>query len=257
MMSTTLGALRTGFHGATYAGGFRCDRCRGEFAMNSDRVVHCGSCEVDFCDGCAAQMASNLECDSGHPLVPKYAADLAGEDPRYSSSSSSSSGGRFTCNCCGTTSTSFPVRHCSVCSFDMCPDCVRTRLGFTGGGGDGDGDGAIAHHHPPPLHMLGDVVEVPVPPAMNSEWRGIFRDAGISETSLTIEPNRSAILNAIRGMIPARSRPLLIDFLPPVEDLPMTTQEISAALRAAVGRSGPRTPRTPAGPIWDPPVHLD
>lgn len=122
MMSTTLGALRAGHQGAAYARGFACDRCHGEFAMNSERVVHCGSCEVDFCDGCTAQMAATLECDTGHPLAPKYAADLAGESAAYSAG--------YTCNTCGSTLAAFPVRHCSACSFDMCPACVGARLGY-------------------------------------------------------------------------------------------------------------------------------
>jgi hypothetical protein len=95
---------------------------------------------------------------------------------------------------------------------------------------------------------------VPEPtPEVNAEWRRILQDAGLHEGDLRNADTRRTVFSAIRDMYPLHSRPAAdaLDYLPPLEDLPLTTQEISAQLRQAVRAAAVRH-RFP-----DPEVHLD
>eukprot|EP00727_Mastigamoeba_balamuthi_P008371 m51a1_g4156 hypothetical protein (188) ;mRNA; r:256929-257954 len=105
-------------HGAPYAHGFVCDKCRRRFQAADSLSAHCAPCGYDLCIDCASSCADLLRCEGGHQL----ARVSCGDELEYSS-------GRYRCDACDTSPGPFPAWHCAACRFDLCLPCVLSLLG--------------------------------------------------------------------------------------------------------------------------------
>ena len=301
LMRTTLGQLRNGHQSDAYAPGFQCDRfvlavllllfflkenlktktnkqnnrCHVVFEGNEEVVAHCSSCEFDCCAGCSAGMAGLLECNTGHQLRAVHQQALAAESRDYA-------GGSYKCDQCEGSSGGYPVRHCSTCRYDLCPQCVQRRLGFPVTPVTPPGHpmhpvsthlagrvvpprptpfrhnmGKVAYRPPPtrpPRSIEGEVEEVSPDEdggiVGSGEWRRVLRNAGVGDTDLGCDDSRRLVFETVRGLIPADRRPATLTTLPPLGTIPHSEDSITAALRSAWTRKygAPSTPsqRPPA-----------
>jgi len=233
LVGTTLGDLRRSSQGYLYAPGFQCDRCHETFTQDGMYTAHCATCEYDICAGCSAQMCTSLECDRGHMLSARYSGDLVAENRAYSTG--------YRCDTCGG-SNGYPVRHCSTCSFDMCPRCVQARLGYPVTHPLGPTTGPRPGPQPVPLpgappfipHLAGSIA--PMPHAapdfglVSAEWRSVLNRAGINQMALRQESVRQGVLDVVGRMYPGPSR--VLTELPPLASIPLDRRDVTARLRA-------------------------
>ena len=105
----------------------RCDVCQKSFTKDYQGLLYgCRACNYDRCPECAAKLMSTTrtECWNGHPLALVLLYMRFREKP--------CSG--IICDVCRkgdinlrTCSEKYPLLYCSICGFDMCPECATKK----------------------------------------------------------------------------------------------------------------------------------